>query len=255
MKIKNGCLFVGLLTGAVLSLAAKRLYEQRSTERVPGQEGIESDQVMQAFNRISSLPQMALMRNMVLKRALNSCSQGHALDLGCGPGHLVVGLAAASPDLFVTGMDLSNQALETARQKAELANVGDRVDLRQADATEIPLPDNTIDLVVSTLSLHHWLSPVEVFNEVKRVLRPGGSYVIFDMRRDMAAPCWLLIWFVSNVVVPRALKHINEPMASRDASYTPYEAGQLLSASNLTGWQVDPGPMWLFIEGKIAPDN
>ena len=131
--------------------------------------------------------------------------------------------------------------------------MGEPVDIRAGDAADIPLPDNTIDLVVSTLSLHHWNSPVAVFNEINRVLRPGGAYLIFDLRRDMAMPFWLLIWFAANVVFPRALKQINEPMASRDAAYTPVEANQLLNASNLTGWQVETGPMWLFIQGRLNP--
>jgi len=55
-------------------------------------------------------------------------------------------------------------------------------------------------------------------------------------------------------VVPRALKQINEPMASRDAAYTPAEALRLVSTSKLTGWQVDSGPIWLFIEGSLKPN-
>ena len=195
------------------------------------------------------------MRKMVLKRALNLCSQGHALDLGCGPGYLVAELAQGSQDLFVTGIDLSEQALKEAHQHLVIASISDRVDIRFGDAAEIPLPDNTLDLVVSTLSLHHWNSPIDVLNEIKRVLRPGGSYLIFDLRRDMAMPFWLLIWFVSNVVVPQALKQINEPLASRDAAYTPAEAHRFVSASKLNGWQVDAGPMWLFIEGRLDSDD
>ena len=164
-------------------------------------------------------------------------------------------LAQGSADLFVTGLDLSDQALEEARQRTVLASINDRVDLRYGDAVEIPLPDNTIDLVVSTLSLHHWNSPIDVFSEIKRVLRPGGSYLIFDLRRDMAAPFWIFIWFVTNVVVPQALKEINEPMASRDAAYTPEEAYHLLSASNLRGWKIDVGPMWLFIRGSLVSEE
>jgi len=251
MNTKKSCLIAGLVSGAILAFAAKLLYEQRSRERIPSAETLDDAQVIRAFSRISSLPQMALMRKMVLNRALNLCSLGHALDLGCGPGYLVAELARSSADLFVTGIDLSEQALIEARQRTVLASINDRVDLRYGDAVEVPLPDNTIDLVVSTLSLHHWNSPVDVFNEIKRVLRPGGSFVIFDLRRDMSTPFWLLIWFVSNVVVPEALKRIYEPMASRDAAYTPAEAQQLVSASKLTGWQVDAGPMWLFIEGRL----
>jgi len=92
-------------------------------------------------------------------------------------------------------------------------------------------------LVVSTLSLHHWSDPVAVLDEITRVLRPGGSLLIFDLRRDMAAPFWLLLWFVTRVVVPAALRRANEPLSSRDAAYTPQEAAQLAAQSRLSGWR------------------
>ena len=69
MNTKKSCLIAGLFTGAVLTFAAKRLYDQRSRERIPSIEGLDNEQVMGAFSRISSLPQMALLRKMVLKRA------------------------------------------------------------------------------------------------------------------------------------------------------------------------------------------
>jgi hypothetical protein len=72
-----------------------------------------------------------------------------------------------------------------------------------------------------------------VFDEVARVLRPpdleqgepGEACVVFDLRRDLALPFWLLVWFATRVVVPPALRRANEPLATRDASYTPGEAG------------------------------
>ncbi len=67
-------------------------------------------------------------------------------------------------------------------------------------------------MVVSTLSLHHWQDPIMVFNEVSRVLRDGGSFLVFDLRRDMIAPAYLLIWFATHVVVPKGLKKAREPL-------------------------------------------
>jgi SAM-dependent methyltransferase len=104
-------------------------------------------------------------------------------------------------------------------------------------------------LVVSTLSLHHWDSPKLIFDEVARVLRPGGAFLIFDLRRDLGPAPWLLFWFVTHVVVPQALRHIGEPLGSRNAAYTPDETAGLLQASRLTGWRVVGGLFWLSIEG------
>ncbi|MCL7454704.1 MAG: class I SAM-dependent methyltransferase [Anaerolineae bacterium] len=113
--------------------------------------------------------------------------------------------------------------------------------------------------VVSTLSLHHWGDPVSVLDEIARVLRrpkpadgrPGGSFLIFDLRRDMALPFYLLLWFATHRVVPRALRRVHEPLGSRDASFTPLEAAHLAGQSRLAKWRVTRGPLWLTIEGSL----
>ena len=76
--------------------------------------------------------------------------------------------------------------LTQAIANARLAGVAHQTDFRTADAAALPFPDASLDLVVSTLSLHHWDDPVPIFNEVARVLRPGGAFLLFDLRRDRA---------------------------------------------------------------------
>jgi SAM-dependent methyltransferase len=49
------------------------------------------------------------------------------------------------------------------------------------NAEAMPFTDRSVDLVVSTLSLHHWKKPAAVFAEVSRVLRPGGVALIYDI--------------------------------------------------------------------------
>ena len=91
------------------------------------------------------------------------------------------------------------QAIYRAVREAGLAH---RVDFRTGDNAYLPFADASLDLVVSTLSLHHWADPASVLNEVPRVLRPGGAFLIFDLRRDLGPLPWLLLWFVTHVVVP-----------------------------------------------------
>ncbi len=115
-----------------------------------------------------------------------------------------------------------------------------------------PFADQSVDLAVSTLSLHHWADPIPVLDEMARILRPGGAFVVFDLRRDMIPPFYLLIWFASRFVVPQALRGMGEPLGSRNAAYTPAEAAVLAQASRLTGWRVASGPFWLSIEGTSS---
>ncbi|MBI3943709.1 MAG: class I SAM-dependent methyltransferase [Chloroflexi bacterium] len=233
---------------AFVVCAGAWIYSRRPRQRIPSQEGIESPEVARAYNRISRLPQMELLRRYVVRRALGLKAQGEAADLGCGPGYLVFRLAAQAPGLRITGVDLSDEMLAEAETQARRAGVAGRVRFKKGDVQRLPFPDASLDLVVSTLSLHHWSQPVAVLDEVARVLRPDGACLIFDIRRDLAAPFYMLFWFATHVVVPRALRWANEPLNSRHAAYTPEEAAELAQQSRLTGWRIVQGPLWLIIE-------
>jgi len=239
---------------AALASAGAWLYNRRPRDRIPSPEGLDDPGVARAFGWVARMPPMRLMRRMVAARAVQMASRGEAVDLGCGPGQLVIALACRAPGLHVTGVDLSDEMLAQAHENAQNAGVASRVSFRRGDAQQIPFPDGSLDLVVSTLSLHHWSDPVSVLNEVARVVRPGGSFLIFDLRRDMPAPGYLLIWFATNVVVPPALRRAQEPLGSRNAAYTLWEAMELAEQSDLTGWRVTAGPVWLTIEGGV-PEN
>jgi ubiquinone/menaquinone biosynthesis C-methylase UbiE len=235
---------------ASLAAAGVWVYSQRSRGRQVSIEGLDDPAVARGFNRIARMPQMALLRRYVAHRAGAMTSGGEAVDLGCGPGYLVVELARQSPDLRVVGVDLADEMLAEGRRNADRSGLGERVAFRHGDAAQIPYPDGSLDLVVSTLSLHHWSEPVAVFDEVARVLRPGGSFLIFDLRRDMAPPFYLLIWLATHCVVPAALRRVGEPMGSRNAAYTPAEVVELAQRSRLAGWRVTAGPLWLTLEGR-----
>jgi ubiquinone/menaquinone biosynthesis C-methylase UbiE len=231
-------------------MAAWWLYSQRPRQRVSSQEGLDDPEVVQAFNRMAAMPQMRLLRWFVARRALGLIQQGHVVDLGCGPGFLALELAQRAPNLNVTGIDLSDEMLSEATNNACRLGLDHRVAFKKGDAQHIPFPDGALDLVISTLSLHHWSHPTAVLDQIARVLQPGGAFLVFDLRRDMLAPAWLLLWSVTRLVVPPALRRVNEPLGSRDAAYTPVEAGQLARGSQLIGWRITEGPFWLTIEGR-----
>ena len=242
-----GLSLAGLIGGAGY------IYRSRTKFRVPTAESMDNPAVADAFNRVAGWPQMRLLRWYVIRRILMLTKQGKAVDIGCGPGHLAFELAGQAPDFHLTGIDLSDEVLTQAKNKAVQQGSTHTVNFKKGSAQEIPFPDNSLDLVISTLSLHHWSDPSAVFDEISRVLRPGGFYLIFDLRRDMAAPFYLLIWFVTRIIVPHALKKVNEPMGSRNAAYTVQEAKQLMAKSNLPGWQITSGPLWIVVEGSIKP--
>jgi ubiquinone/menaquinone biosynthesis C-methylase UbiE len=253
-KSKNRRWYSSLFT-AVLLAGLWRIFSRRTQERIPSPEGIDDPEVAAAFTWVTGMPQMRWMRRFVVSQTLMLKDQGEAVDLGCGAGQLVMEMAQNAPGLQVTGIDLSEEMLANGRVSAQRLGLGGKVDFRLGNAEEIPFPDQSLDLVVSTASLHHWSEPIRVLNEINRVLKPGGAYYIFDLRRDMALPFYLLIWFATQFVVPAALHRINEPMESRNASYTVRELVDLAQLSELHGWRVTTGPLWIVLAGKKSDET
>jgi ubiquinone/menaquinone biosynthesis C-methylase UbiE len=108
-------------------------------------------------------------------------AQGTVLDVGCGPGTLALELARRAPGLTVIGVDISPDMVAVARAAA--AQKGQDVRFEVADGAALPFPDGAIDLVVSTLSMHHWERKAAVLAELARVVRPGGAIRIYDVWR------------------------------------------------------------------------
>ena len=101
------------------------------------------------------------------------------LDLGTGPGVLLVELGRVRPDLRLTGIDLSADMITNASRN--LRRAGTRGSVQVGDVADLPFPDDSFDLAVSSLSLHHWEQPEAVVSHLARVLRPGGKVMIYDL--------------------------------------------------------------------------
>ena len=116
-------------------------------------------------------------RGLLLIETAAPSGAGTILDLGCGTGELTAALARrVGPRGRVIGVDPDPARLEFARRNAPpgLDNLG----FVQASGEELgPIADGTIDLVYSNYALHWVLDPPAVFDELRRVLRPGGRVV------------------------------------------------------------------------------
>jgi ubiquinone/menaquinone biosynthesis C-methylase UbiE len=106
------------------------------------------------------------------------------LDVGTGPGALPLQIAARFPHLSVSGVDLSPEMIARATATADTrATPGaSPVSFQIADVAQLPFDDQSVDLVVSTISMHHWTDLAAGLREVVRVLRPGGRAWLYDLR-------------------------------------------------------------------------
>ncbi len=102
------------------------------------------------------------------------------LDIGCGTGSLTLLIKRLHPDVEVVGLDPDPKALAIARQKAERAGLTLQLDRGFSDP--LVYPDASFDRVFSSLMFHHLthLEKLATLREVRRVLRPGGSFHLLD---------------------------------------------------------------------------
>jgi demethylmenaquinone methyltransferase/2-methoxy-6-polyprenyl-1,4-benzoquinol methylase len=110
---------------------------------------------------------------------------GKILDLGCGTGDLSVMLGIlADNDVEITGLDYSVPMLERARQKAEKAGVADRVRFISGEANNLPFSEGYFDCVGISFAFRNLTYKTTLqrphLAEVKRVLKPGGRYVVVE---------------------------------------------------------------------------
>lgn len=119
--------------------------------------------------------------------AVTALAPDLVLDVGTGPGALAVAIARRRATCTVIGVDLAPEMLATAEARARDAGVGERVRFAVADAAALPLDDASVDVAVSTLSLHHWHDVPAILRELHRVVRPGGHILIYDLRFSYSA--------------------------------------------------------------------
>jgi len=130
----------------------------------------------ETFSASAAITDAALVQRFVT--ALGEAVNGSLLDVACGPGILSAAIAKAARD--VVAFDLTPQMLKKAAQRCAEAGL-DNVTFREGNATELPFTDAAFDAVVTRLSVHHFDRPSRVIEEIFRVLRPGGSFVIADV--------------------------------------------------------------------------
>jgi len=105
-----------------------------------------------------------------------------ALDIGSGTGDLSFSLLATSAaSATVIGVDVSARMLAISRAHAMRLRLGDRYRTLLASAEELPLPDASIDRIVSGFTLRNIGDLARALRELRRVLRPGGRAVLLEL--------------------------------------------------------------------------
>jgi len=128
---------------------------------------------------------------------------GKVLEIAPGPGYFCIELAKLG-NFQITGLDISKSFVEISRRNA--AEAGLKIDFRQGNASALPFSDESFDFTFCQAAFKNFSEPVKAIAEMYRVLKPKGTAVIVDMRRDASADD------IEREVKGMSLDRINEMM-------------------------------------------
>jgi len=106
-----------------------------------------------------------------------------AVDIGCGPGDVMIRLARALPDLHITAIDASAPMIALARGAVITEGLSDRIELVQGYVPGVALNALSFDAVLSKDLLHHVPDPSVLWKEIARLARPGAVIYVMDLVR------------------------------------------------------------------------
>ncbi len=109
-------------------------------------------------------------------------SEGHLIDLGCGPGDIPVRFARALPGCRITGIDASAPMVRLAEQSVTQAGLSARIALRCERFQDIAGASQA-DAGVSNSLLHHVPNPLQFWNKLRQLVKPGSPVLVMDLLR------------------------------------------------------------------------
>src|SRR5690348_13248111 len=107
-------------------------------------------------------------------------SEGHIVDLGCGPADIPIRLARALPACRITGIDASQPMIDVGNRAVKAAKLAGRITLRCERLQSLRLSEQC-DAGISNSVLHHLINPLRFWYALKQLVKPGGYVLVMDL--------------------------------------------------------------------------
>lgn len=146
--------------------------------------------------------------------------EARVLDMGCGGGHVSFQLAPHVGEMVA--FDLSQSMLDVVRD--ESSRRGLSVSTQQGSVESLPFGDDSFDYVVTRYSAHHWIDWQKALCECRRVLKPGGTFIVIDI---ISSDHPLLDSWLQTIEVIRDPSHV------RDFSVSQWAYGLSMAGFNV----------------------
>jgi ubiquinone/menaquinone biosynthesis C-methylase UbiE len=227
---------------ALIMLSVIRL----NIPRDPSLELPDDAESIRDYETVSNSPLFTFLRFLEISHLSKYQPHGTLMDAGCGPGHIDLALARKYPDLKIIGIDTSHDMIDLANSLKRQSILKAQIAFQLDDIQNLSLRDNSVDFVISSLSLHHWPDPKPALQECYRVLKPQGQLLFFDLRRDQPLSVYWTILVAQKFIAPAGIRRTNGGGGSVWSAYTPSEMESLLKAS-FTHYRVDRGWAWAYL--------
>ena len=136
------------------------------------------------YNAVSGTSVFQHHYELVANDIATGQAEGRLLDIGTGPGRLLITLHQQSPRMRLIGIDSSPSMVAKARTNLARAGAAEVIEMLEGNASRLPFGDGALDMVVSTGSVHHWKDPIVALNEIYRVLKAGARALLYDVVSD-----------------------------------------------------------------------
>lgn len=151
------------------------------TEEDKGYKGLGMEGRIATWYAKNTQKDMAEFRALAERLSKEMPAGSRVLEIAPGPGYLAIELAKCGR-YGITGLDISETFVDIATENAWNASV--KVDFQQGNASDMHFDDTSFDFIVCRAAFKNFSQPVEAFNEMHRVLKPGGRAIIMDLRKD-----------------------------------------------------------------------
>lgn len=180
---------------------------------------------------------------LALRVAERLPAEASVLEVAPGPGYFAIELAKLG-HYSITGLDISATFVRMASMNATREGV--QVDFRRGNAADMPFESAAFDFVACRAALQNFSEPVKALQEMRRVLKPNGTALEVDLRKDVTSQAlnqlvrkvstgfgsWLVNQFVLRGIIQRR-------------AYDKTQLAQMIAASGFGNCEFREGPIFL----------